>query len=503
MTQTTVTIDTTTSRSGPAAIAGGGGITSDGALGLGRVAGGFGWAILGHGSSIVLKCGGYLILTRLLFPEAFGLLAIIQLVLSGLQMFSDVGLGLSIIRSEDGRNASFFNTAWTIQVIRGFVLWIVALLISWPVSWFYEEPGLMWFIPIAALSAIVAGFNSTSLFTLNRQLLFARLTLVELASSISGLAVMVLWAWLSPSVWSLVAGGIVTAVVRMILSHLILPNLRNAFHWDRQAARSLLNFGKWIFVSTLLTFLAFQADRLIFGKLLDIRLFGVYALAAIIVTLLTQVVPKLNRLVVLPFLSRIHRTGGDLSAPFHRYRSPVVLWAGFQSSVLIVCGPSIIELFFDARYVEAGVIVQFLAAGAWFFMLESMNGALLLAVGDSRAVAAGSLAKVIAIAVLVPGGFIFAGLYGSLVGLVVSDALKYGVSARLIRRAHIQVLMRDLLVTMWLVGTVSAGVICGEHVSVSLESAAYGLGASLVTLCLGWLGLIFICFIIKRARVCE
>ena len=461
------------------------------------------WTILGYGSSIVVKFGGYLILSRLLFPEAFGLLAIINLVIIGLQMFSDVGLGLSIIRSEDGGNASFFNTAWTIQIIRGFVLWIVALLISWPVSWFYEEPGLMWFIPIAALSAIVAGFNSTSLFTLNRQLLLGRVTLVELASSISGVAVMVLWAWLNPSIWSLVAGGIVTALVRMILSHLILPNVRNAFCWDRQAVRSLLNFGKWIFVSTLLTFLAFQADRLIFGKLLDIRLFGVYALAAIFVMLLTQAVIKLETVVVLPFLSRIHRTGGDLSAPFHRLRIPVVLWTGFQSSVLIVCGPSIIELFLDARYVEAGVIVQFLAAGAWFLMLESMNGALLLAVGDARAVAAGSVAKVIAIAVLVPVGFVFAGLYGSLVGLVVSDALKYGVSARLIRRAHIQVLMGDVLVTIWLVGTVIAGMICREQVSASLESVAYGLGASFVTLCLGWLGLIFMCFIIRKARVCE
>ena len=63
-------------------------------------------------------------LTRLLFPEAFGLMALIQTFMIGLAMFSDLGIGPAIIQSDRGEDPDFLNTAWVMQILRGICLWL-------------------------------------------------------------------------------------------------------------------------------------------------------------------------------------------------------------------------------------------------------------------------------------------------------------------------------------------------------------------------------------------
>ena len=59
----------------------------------------------------------------LLFPEAFGIMALVSVVLVGLAMFSDVGIGPAISQHKRGDDAAFLDTAWTINVVRGAALW--------------------------------------------------------------------------------------------------------------------------------------------------------------------------------------------------------------------------------------------------------------------------------------------------------------------------------------------------------------------------------------------
>ncbi|MFM6402608.1 oligosaccharide flippase family protein, partial [Planktothrix sp.] len=94
------------------------------------------WTLFGYGGSQVLRFGGNLILTRLLVPELFGLMALVNTFITGLNLFSDVGIRPSIIRSQRGDDPEFLNTAWTIQVFRGLGLWIICLLITVPLAKF-------------------------------------------------------------------------------------------------------------------------------------------------------------------------------------------------------------------------------------------------------------------------------------------------------------------------------------------------------------------------------
>ena len=119
------------------------------------------WVGIGYGGSQLIRLGGNLVLWRLLYPKAFGIMAIINALMAGLAMFSDIGIGPSIIQNERGADPIYLNTAWTIQAVRGFILAFVAAVAAVPISKFYGEPLLASMLPVVGLGALIAGFNST------------------------------------------------------------------------------------------------------------------------------------------------------------------------------------------------------------------------------------------------------------------------------------------------------------------------------------------------------
>src|SRR3569623_1739325 len=120
-------------------------------------------------------------------------------------------------------------------------------------------------LPVVGLGAQKAGINNASLFTVVRKGALGRLTFLELGAQAGGLLVMIGVAFFYRTIWAIVFGGLMSNLVKLVLSHTILPGVRNRFRWDKQSANVLMTFGRWIFVSTLLTFAVGQSDRLIFG----------------------------------------------------------------------------------------------------------------------------------------------------------------------------------------------------------------------------------------------
>jgi O-antigen/teichoic acid export membrane protein len=417
------------------------------------------WALLGHGGSQVLRLAGNLVLWRLLYAEAFGLMAIVNVFMQGLAMFSDVGIGPSIIQNERGDDPRYLDTAWTIQLGRGFCLFAVAMIAAGPVARFYGQPELASLIPVVGLGSILAGFNSTKLFTATRQIALGRLTMVDLLSQAAGLVVMVAWALLSRSIWALVAGGVGGLLFRMILSHVLLPGPRNRPCWERRSAKALLLFGRWIFMSTLLTFMVMQSDRLIFGKLVSMSMLGVYSIATIWSTFPTQVLAHVYQSVLFPMLSRLCNEGADVGAAYREMRAPWMIAAGWLTACLVSGGPTLIRFLYDDRALFAGTVLQILSVGTWFLSLEMSNGSALLAEGKPKWVAAGSAAKLVGMVILIPAGMALHGFPGAVAGFAASEIFRYAVSLVGASRSRLRGYRQDLVASVLIAATTLAGLL--------------------------------------------
>lgn len=381
---------------------------------------------MGYGLSQGLRLGGNLILTRLLTPEAFGLMALVQTFLIGLQMFSDFGVFPSIVQSQRGDDPKFLNTAWTIQAIRGGMLWLGSCLIAVPIAQFYEEPLLVWLLPVSGLTALIGGLASTKLATANRNLALRQITLLDLGTNAIALTVMIIGAWFYRSIWVLVLGGILSNILKTIASHWLLPGIQNRVAWDRSAVQEIQQFGRWIFLSTIIGFFALQGDRLILGKLLDIRFLGIYSIALGLSSMVEQIVEQINNKVLFPSYSELIRARPqDLYENLRKARLILLTLSIGFATFFVFCGPSLIDLLYDDRYQEAGWILQILAIGFLGRVISTTYGDVLMAKGETFSTMMltiiGTVMQVISVFV----GFSLAGYAGVILGLAAAEWLTY------------------------------------------------------------------------------
>ena len=393
------------------------------------------WTLGGEAATQAFRFLSNLLLTRLLLPEAFGLMALINVFTYGLNMISDLGIRPIIIRHPRGDDAAFLNTVWTVRLVRGAVLATAAAALGWPLALFYEDPRLAWLFPAVSLNLLLEGFQTTKGISRERNLQLGRVTLINLGTSLLGILVMIAWAWKSPTAWALVAGGLAGTVVRVALTWVALPGPNNRLQWDREAWREVSHFGKWVFLSSLVTFLATRFDKLVFAKLIPFSQLGIYSIAIAMSGLAVEVILKLSSSVGLPALSRARERGTELAGVFERVRLPLLLAGGAGVSLLILCGPAIISLLYDNRYQSAGWILQIAAIGAWFQMLEASHGQLLLALGKPKWRAIAFTAQIVALLIVFPLAYDSWGFIGALAAASLIEGVRYAIEAWQVRKA--------------------------------------------------------------------
>lgn len=344
------------------------------------------FTLFGYGASQVLRLASNLILTRLLAPEHFGLMALVNSCMTALQMFSDLGVRVSIVQDREGDAPRFLNTAWTLNTIRGTVLWLVACALAWPVARFYEQPDLLALIPVVSLQALIMGFHSTNWAALSRHMALGRLTAIDLGVQLVSLATMCGWAYfISRSVWALVVGSLVNAVLRVFLSHTLLPGVRNWFLWDREVAGKLIRFGRWITISTILTYVADKSDRLILGAVMTISMLGVYNIAAFMAQAVIEGLSAISQRILFPLYARLSEVeqGPALSRRIFRARALLHLLTLPPLAFLIACPDLVLELLYDDRFHGGAWVLRTLAAGAVVSAISLTSSPVLLARGDS------------------------------------------------------------------------------------------------------------------------
>lgn len=332
-----------------------------------------------------LRLVSNLILTRLLFPEAFGIMALVSVVLVGLSMFSDMGIGPAISRHPRGDEPEFLDTAFSFDVVRGAVLWLLTCALAWPMAGIYAAPELMQLLPAAGLTLFIAGFNPTRIDTANRHLLLGRVTFLDLVAQVIGILSMIALAFVLKSVWALVIGAIVGALVKLIVMHLWLPGRPNSFRWDRDAGRDLIHFGKWIFLSTACGFLLSQGDKAIFGAYLTKAELGIYNIGWFLASFPILLAGAVTGRILIP-LYREHHPAASAENALKMRRLRYMVSGGTLAllAVLGVIGMPLVGLLYDTRYQSAGLVVVLMAMVQMPAAIGMTYDQSALAAGDSR-----------------------------------------------------------------------------------------------------------------------
>lgn len=370
------------------------------------------WTVVGFAAQKMAQLSASIAVAYLLDPALLGRMEIIWTVLTGLQLLSDVGAGPNIVQSDRGDDDDFLNTAWTIQVVRGFVLFAILAAVSWPICAAFDRPDMQLPLLVTGLTSVISGFDSISMHTEKRAINLGSIVRLEFIASLTGISTMVGLAFVSKTVWPLVFGGVVTAFVGTVGSHLLLKKHKHRLHIERSAMVEQFRFGRWVFLSTACSYAATHIDKLVFGYISE-RALGVYSRAGRFNDAAGGLMYNMTHNLLFPLLSEARREDpSSLLRTYSKARLRIEALFATVAGGFLGYGQAFIELIYPESFHGAGPYLMLMSIPLGMSTGLTSSEMLLTSAGQSQFSFIRSLTMMLWMAVAMPYGYQEAGLWG-------------------------------------------------------------------------------------------
>lgn len=350
------------------------------------------------------------VLAQLLPPKEFGILGIGFLTLAVFESFSQFGINAALIQQKDENVDRYLDTTWLLQIFRGVLLVSLIYLIAPHAASLFGEPRATNVIRVLGIGPLLLGLKNPGTVYFKKTLQFHLRFAQVMSGTLVNFCIAVTLGVLLGNVWALVAGSVAGNITSVIVSYL-LHGYRPNLNFDPELARELIDFGKWVFGSSIVGFLQNQGDDVFVGWFLGATPLAFYQMAYRFsnapATELTDVINN----VTFPTLSHVQDDYQKLrNGYFRTLRFSVFL--AFPAAVgIALVAPSFVRVFLGTAWLPTVPVMQALAIWGGLRALDSTNFSILYALSRPDLVMKLKLVRVVVIAL---GIFFAADRYGLL-----------------------------------------------------------------------------------------
>lgn len=267
-----------------------------------RAAKGTFWIGTGNVFEQVLRLLRNVILTRIIAPEAFGLLAIVLAINAVFESFTQIGIKEAVIQNENGDKTEFLNGAWYLSVGRAILLYLIIYFVSPMIAKFYEQPGLVPLMRVAFLGIVFNGTISSRAYSAIKQMKFAKWSIIFHFGGILGVITTIVLGITLKSEWALVIGFTTEGAFRLILSFILCP-FKPRFNFKKEYISSLLKYAKGMAGLPILTFIFMRIDVFVIGRYFSFNNLGLYSMSSNMAWLPSNFITRLVSQVMMPAFS--------------------------------------------------------------------------------------------------------------------------------------------------------------------------------------------------------
>jgi PST family polysaccharide transporter len=322
------------------------------------------------------------ILSRLLHPSDFGLVAMVTVVTGFAAMFVDAGLSMATIQQDKITRQQVTNLFWFAVALGSGIALIVASL-SPAIAWFYGEPRLIPITLASAVSFVLSGLTIQHRALLRRALQFRALTTTQVIANAAGHIVAVYWAWQYQSYWALVLRPIVAAGLQAIGSWWACP-WRPSWPRRETGVRKLAYFGFNLTAVNMITYFTRNADNMLIGWYWGASPLGFYDRAYRLLMLPINQINFPIASVAVPALSRLQNEPAKYLRAYESLVGKLIYASGTLIGFMIVTPDWIIEVLLGRQWLESVSIFQWLAVVSVRQMFAITTVWLFISQGRSR-----------------------------------------------------------------------------------------------------------------------
>jgi O-antigen/teichoic acid export membrane protein len=390
-----------------------------------------------------------LLLTRLLTPTDFGIVAIAVTLVQILETVFDLPISQLLIRSPV-LNTELLNTAFTLGLLRGAVLALLLAACAWPFARIYHDPRLIPLILVLSLASVMRGLASPAMAHFARAIDFRRNVILEVSSKLASLALTAALGFtVLHNYWAIVVGTVTTPTVSALLSFVVAPHKPRL---SLAAWREFASFLGWFTLVQLMSAINWKAGRLILGDVAPRAVLGNFSMA--------------GDLCAMPYQALISPVMGPLMAGFsHVQNEPERLARAYGRSVatiiavglpvmlaLVVLAKPIVRLLLGAKWQFTPQPLSWLALAGCIGLAGAPFGSLCMATGRAKSIFWINLAELVVSLPVTVFFIILRGLPGAIAAqfvVVISNQLVImGLVTRIIPRgvfAQLRPMLRPIL----------------------------------------------------------
>ena len=378
-----------------------------------------------QGAKILIQLASVVVLSRLLSPHDYGLIAVVLVVIGVGEIFRDFGLTSASVQTPELSNGQRDNLFW-INAAIGVVLAAIMFSLSWPLAHAMGEPELLQMAQVLSLIFVINGVTTQYRAQLLRGLRFGATAVIDILAAVLALGAAIVAAVIGIGYWSLVAQQLVSAVV-LLLGAVVAGRWLPRWYSRRHSIRSLVRFGWNLVATNLLTYAGSQIDTILVAARLGTTPLGIYNRAyQLVMTPVAQIRSPISS-VAIPVLSRIQQdpkrfdafiVSGQLALGYG-LGIPLLLVAGLADPIAhIMLGPQWGETVPVIRLFALAALLSTLAfVGYWVYVSRGLGAQLFRYSMVSLAIRA-----------ICIGAGSFFGLVGIAIGVVAAPAFAWPLS---------------------------------------------------------------------------
>lgn len=313
-----------------------------------------GWLALGNVSEQSFRFLRNIIITRLLAPEVFGLIAIVIAVGEAIEALSEMGVKYAIVQNPRAHSTSYLNGAWWLSMVRALLLVIIGYIAAPYLAALYDDPSLTPLLRFSVLTFFLRGVASPNLHIAMKDFSFARWVLVSNGGGLIGISLTVLLAFLLRNVWALVLGLAFEAFFRTFLSFIFCP-FKPSLRLDKEELRRLVAYTRGFVGLPILALVFSKTDIFVLGKLATKSELGLYSMASGLAYAVSGILGQVMTQIAMPFFSAIQSEKERVNAALSKMLSIVVAASTPLIMLCIFFGIDILVVTYGPAYGQVAI----------------------------------------------------------------------------------------------------------------------------------------------------
>lgn len=402
-----------------------------------------------------------ILIARLLLPEDYGVVAMLNIFLAVSQTFIDSGFGAALIRKSD-RTEIDFSTVFYFNIAVGVLFYVLLWIASPFIAAFYGIPLLEDITKVVALNLVFNSLSGVQNAKLSIAIDFKTRAKISLTGALLTGAVGLWMAYSGFGVWALVAQSVFGSLLNTVLLYwLVRWRPQWAFSW--KSFREMFSFGSKLLASGLLDTAYRNVYTLVIGKFFSSSTLGLYSRADGLAQYPSSNITSVLQSVTFPVLCSIQNEPERLANAYKRFlRLSAFVVFPLMVGLAAVADP-LIRLVLTDKWEGCIYLLQIICFGLMWYPIHAINLNLLQVRGRSDFFLKLEVIKkvqgVIVLCVTIPFGIV-AMCYGRIVGSLLSliyntyytkKLIGYGYLAQMKDLLHILLHSLVMGVGVWLV----------------------------------------------------